>query len=556
MQLLKAGKQIGLTIKNASRLRKIVGVLARHGFQNVAERLKLGRFVLQRLAGQDLDRYTAPERLRMSFEQLGPTFIKLGQLLATRPDLIPDEFVEEFKKLQNQVPALPFEKLRGVIEEQFGGSAGTIFSMIDEQPLAAASIAQVHRARLSTGEDVVVKIQRPGIIETINEDLSVLYQLSYLLEKYMPEWNIYNPVGIVDEFFRTLQLETNFIVEANNLRRFAETFKDDPQVKIPKVYMEYCGFKVLVMEAMGGFPLAQPGAMDRPGLDKEQVVGTALRCYFKMVFQDGLFHGDLHAGNVFILAENKIALVDFGIVGRLNRKTQSSVASMLMALAVEDYDRVAYEYVDLAPYSEKLDVDKFAKDLRDLVAPYYGLTLKNINVGKLLMDSATVAAKHRLVVPSELMLFFKSMIGIESLGRQMIHDFDFLKYSLEFAGELVQTKYEPQRMLKDLAVVARDATSLVADLPRQLKHLMRKINSPDFVAKLRLEDSDGIIRSVKTVGDLTFMGLLIGSLLIAGAISLNFQTTYTIFGLPAISALFFGLAWFHSFLAFYKYIRR
>lgn len=533
-----------------------MGVFARHGFQNVAERLKLGRFVLQRLSVPDIDKYTAPERLRMCFETLGPTFIKLGQLLATRPDLIPAEFVEEFKKLQSEVPPLPFELLKDVIEEQFEGRSKEIFSMIDEEPLAAASIAQVHRARLVSGDEVVVKIQRPGIIDLINEDLGVLYQIAHLLERYVPEVEVYNPVGVVDEFFKNLQLETNFIVEANNLRRFAETFRGHADIKIPKVYMELSGFKILVLEALQGVPLSRPGAMERPGLDKEKIVQAALHCYFKMVFQDGLFHGDLHAGNVFILDDHRVGLIDFGVVGRLNRRTQDSIASMLLALAVEDYDRVAYEYVDLAPYSEHLDIDRFAKDLRDLVAPYYGLTLKNINVGKLLMDSAGIAAKHRIIVPSELMLFFKSMISIESLGRQMIRDFDFLKYSLEFAGELVKTKYEPKRVVKDLTDLARDASSLVYDLPRQLKQLLRKINSPDFIAKLRIENTREIVRSIKSVGDLTFMGLLIGSLLIAGALSLDFETRVTVFGVPAVSALFFGLAWFHSLLAFYRYIRK
>ena len=491
----------------------------------------------------------------MAFEQLGPTFIKLGQLLATRPDLIPVEFVEEFKKLHSSVQPTSFEELYPVIEAEFGDLFRREFTVIDEEPLAAASIAQVHRAVLKSGENVVVKIQRPGIIETINEDLGVLYQIANLVERYIPELKIYEPVKIVDEFFKTLELETDFVVEANNIRRFAENFKDDEKVKIPEVYLKYSGHRVLVLEELQGTPLSEPGAMDRPGIDKEAVVSTGLKTYFKMVFQDGFFHGDLHAGNFFVLEDNVVGLIDFGVVGRLNRKTQDAIASMLVALAMEDYDRVAYEYVDLAPYVEGLDVDGFAKDLRDLVAPYYGLTMKNINVGKILMDSAGIAAKHRLRVPSELMLYFKSMISIESLGREMIQDFDFLKYALEFAGELVKTKFSPRKVLKDLAGLGRDTTSLLYDLPRQLRQLIRKVNSPDFVAKMRIENAAEIVRAQRYSGDLSFMGLTIAGSVIAGAMSLDFATKITVLGLPLVSAILFGVAAFTGSIALFRYIR-
>lgn len=528
-------------------------MFARHGFQNVAEKLKLGRFVLERLSIEDIDAYSAPERMRMAFEQLGPTFIKLGQLLATRPDLIPREFVEEFKKLQSRVPVLPFTEMRLVLVEQFGEEISRHFQWIDEEALAAASIAQVHKAKLASGEDVVLKIQRPGILQTIEEDLSVLYQIAELVEKYIPELRIYSPRGIVDEFFKTLELETDFIVEANNTRRFAESFKNNPDIKIPKVHMNLCGHKVLVMEEVKGRPLSDGIGEE---LDRQRIVEVALGAYYKMVFKDGFFHGDLHAGNFFVLEDHKIALIDFGVVGRLNRRTQDAVVSMLMALAVEDYDRVAFEYVDLAPYTEGLDVDRFAKDLRDLVAPYYGLTLKNVNVGKLLMDSASMAAKHRIVVPSELMLYFKSMIAVEGLGRQLLPDFDFLNQSLEFAGEVVKDRYNAKRLAKDLANITRDSASLIYDLPRQLRQLVRKVNSPDFIAKLHVEHVDELRRAVAKSSNLLFLGIIIGALLIAGSLSLNFATRYYVLDMPYISAILFALAILYGLVAFYNYLKK
>ena len=532
-----------------------MGVFAHHGFQNVAEKINLGRFSFQN-SKQDIESHSAPERVRMSFEQLGPTFVKLGQLLSTRPDLIPSEFVEEFKKLRSDVQTLDFEEIKPTLEEHFGDEFQKNFRVFDEVPLASASIAQVHRATLSTGDEVVVKIQRPGIVETINEDLGVLYQIAHLLEKYIPELEAYDPVGIVDEFFKTLQLETNFIVEANNLRRFSENFSDDDEIKIPDVYMELSGPKVLVMEALKGKPLSRVSDSYFEGIDRQKVTEASLRCYFEMVFKHGFFHGDLHAGNFFVLPDQRIGLIDFGIVGRLNKRTQDAIANMLMAMAIEDYERVAYEYVDLAPYTENLDVERFAKDLRDLVSPYYGLSMKNVNTGKLLMDSAAMASKHRIKVPSELMLYFKSMVGIESLGKELMEDFDFLDQALAFAKDLAVTRYEPKRIFKDLFHFSQDSKNFLYDLPRQLRQLMKKVSSPGFVPKIHIENSDEIVRTLSNSGDLTFMGLIISGLLISGSLSLDFQTQITVFGVPLISAVFFALAGFYGLIAFFKYIRK
>ena len=335
----------------------------------------------------------------MSFEELGPTFVKLGQLLATRPDLVPEEYVTEFEKLHDRVQPLPFSVIEGVLKDEFGNSLYQKFESIDPEPLGSASIAQVHRARLITGEHVVIKVQRPGIIQKINDDLSVLYLLAELIVHYIPEARPYNPVGIVDEYFRTLEFETNFVVEANNIRRFQKNFADHEDIKIPKVYLDHTTERVLIMEALPGIPLSQEGALLQENIEPNEVIRKGLRAYLKMVFEDGLFHGDLHAGNFFVLPNNQIGLIDFGVVGRLNTRTQAAIANMLLALSKEDYERMAYEYVDLAPFTDRVNIDLFAKDLRELIAPYFGLTLKNVNLGKILMKSSGIAARHHLQVP-------------------------------------------------------------------------------------------------------------------------------------------------------------
>ncbi len=512
--------------------------------------------ILERILPADTSNLSTSERLRRAFEELGPAFVKFGQLLATRPDLIPREYTEELQKLQDQVRSVPGVEIQKVLQSHFGASMDKIFASFDDSPLAAASIAQVHSAMLITGEHVVVKVQRPGVEKAIREDLGVLYFIAELFEKYVPESKIFTPMAVVDEFARALELETNFIIEANNIRRFQENFISEPSIKVPTVYSQFSGRRVLVMEKLQGYPLSQKHALDQEGINPEAVLRVGLRCYLKMVFTDGLFHGDLHAGNIFVLPNNRIGLIDFGVVGRLNRKTQNSIANMFVALAGEDYDRLAYEYLDIAPYSESIDVDLFARDLRDLIAPYYGLTMKHVNAGMLLLDSAGLAAKYGVRLPAELIMFFKSIISIEGMGRVILKDFNFLSYGLEFAAELVASKTEPAKMVRDLTNVGRDINSLLAVLPRQTKQLIRRLSSPDFAVKIDLKHIEDFRASTKRVGNTLFLGIVIASLLLSGAFLHVYDQGVTVWGASAMSVVHYAVALVLGLFAFINYLKK
>jgi ubiquinone biosynthesis protein len=555
--LLKTGSQIGKTLKNAARLRTIVAVFAKHGFHGVVEKIKLGKFIVESAQGEDeIERLTTAERLRMSFEELGPTFVKLGQVLASRPDLIPEDYALEFEKLHDRVQTLPFETVQQVLREEFGSKYESVFLEVDPIPLGSASIAQAHKAKLAGGETVVIKVQRPGIIQTINDDLNVLYMLGELLTKYVPETRLFNPLGIVDEFFKTLELETNFIVEANNIRRFSENFASESDIKIPKVYLDVTTERVLTLEALTGLPLSHELALKQPGIDAEDVIRKGLRAYMKMVFHDGLFHGDLHAGNFFVIPNGQIGLIDFGVVGRLNRKTQAAVANMLLALAREDYERLAYEYVDLAPFTDKVNVDLFAKDLRELIAPFYGLTLKNVNLGKLLMSSSGTATRHHLSVPTELMLFFKSIVAIEGLGRRIIPDFDFLQYSITVASELVKDQFDPTKMMGDMSQVLRESRNLVHALPRQANFLLRKLNSPAHAFKLQVPQIEEFKHSVEVSFNLLFLGIIIGCLILSASYIFVHPSGNTVSGMPTMSFIGYLMAVVLGIVAFFNYIKK
>ncbi len=557
MGVLSTGRQIGRTLKNAARLRTIVSVFAKHGFHNVAERVKLGKFILERLStSADVEKLTPAERVRLSFEELGPTFVKLGQLLATRPDLVPEEFAAEFSKLHDHVQTLPFQVVEQVLAEEFGSQLYEYFESFDPEPIGAASIAQVHRAKLKDGTAVVIKVQRPGIIHVINDDLSVLYFLAGLLEKYVEETRPYNPIQIVDEYFKTLELETNFIVEANNLKRFSQNFSQEPDIKIPKVYFELTTERVLTMEALDGVPLSHESALLQPGVDSRELVKKCLRAYSKMVFNDGLFHGDLHPGNLFVMSHGGVGFIDFGVVGRLNHRSQSSVAAMLLALSKEDYEKVAHEFADMAPFDERVNVDLFAKQLRDLVAPYYGLSSKSVNIGKLLLRSSAVAARNYISVPAELMLFFKSMVAIEGLGKRMDKNFDFLTYSLNFASDLVKSQYDPNRIFGDFSQLAKESRTLINALPRQLNFLFRKFNSPEHAFKLQLKEFGEFKKSIEASFNLLFLGIIIGCLLLSASLIVTHPTEAMIAGIPTLSFIGYLAALVLGFAAVINYIKK
>ncbi|MEQ1666589.1 MAG: AarF/UbiB family protein, partial [Bdellovibrionales bacterium] len=360
----------------------------------------------------------------------------------------------------------------------------------------SASIAQVHKAILTTGEHVVIKVQRPGIVQTINDDLNVLYFIAELLERYIPEIKPFNPIGMIDEYFKTLELETNFVVEANNIRKFKENFKNESKVKIPQVYFDLVTERVLVMEELQAKRLSQINSLNHINLDANEILKTGHKAYLKMVFIDGFFHGDLHAGNFFVFPDNTIGLIDFGVVGRLNTKTQTSIVNMLIALSKEDYSRLAYEYVDLAPFTDQINVDIFARELQSLISPYYGLTMKHMNIGKILMSSSSIAASQGLTVPTELMLFFKSIVAIEGLGQKITTDFDFLQFTLAMISDVANHQFQPTKFIDEAHVLLRESRGFLNSLPRQLNMILRRMNSPEYRTKIDVAGVEDLRKTV------------------------------------------------------------
>ncbi|MFM8312945.1 MAG: ABC1 kinase family protein, partial [Deltaproteobacteria bacterium] len=411
MKVISTATNVAQAFKNAGRVTEIVRILVKHGFADLLNRMNLSKFSQEKeIVNPIYSSLSIPERLRLSFEELGPSFVKLGQLLATRSDLIPEAYVEEFSKLQDNVATIPFDEIRSFLETELKAPIDQIFTDFETTPKAAASIAQVHFAALKSGEKVAIKIQRPGIEKIIQNDISILRGIAVLLEKYIPEVEPFNPVGLVEEFFQSIVFELDFRVESNNIRKIKQNLKDLPKIKIPEVYESVSSSKVLVLERFEGIRFSDREAILQAGIDPKSIIEVGADAFFHMVMRDGIFHGDLHPGNLFVLPDGKIGIIDFGIVGRLGKRVKDSIISMFIAIIDEDYESLASEYLNLCSPANDTDLNLLQKDLMDTLSPYVGMSLGDVNAGKLLLRSTYIAAQHHLQVPRELMLLFRAIM--------------------------------------------------------------------------------------------------------------------------------------------------
>ncbi len=550
MQIFKTGKQVTQAVKNVQRLRVILTTFGRHGLQEFLIRMGFQRYLPTFSKSEEIEKLTVPERLRMAFESLGPAFIKLGQLFGNRPDMIPEAFIEEFKKLQDHVAPLPFETIRLQIERELGGKLEDHYSFFNPNPLASASIGQVHEARLKNGgkdaEDVVVKVQRPDIEKIIKTDISILMFLANMVEKYIPELRLIRPTQVIEEFFVMLQYELDFIVEANTTQKVAENFRNHSKVVIPKVYRKVTTRRILTLERLHGVRITDVEKLKELNINPSELVEVGARAFFKMVLQDGLFHGDLHGGNLFAIkdptsGESKIGVIDFGIVGRLSQKSRDSFSRMLLYLILEDYDSLCYEYAELGATGTGIDFDGFQREVRNALSPHMGLNLRDVNVGVVLINSTKVAFKYRIQVPSDWMIVFKAIFTLEGLGRQLDPDFDLLTIGQELIKSLIKDRYSLERLAKDFAWIARDISALLQIAPRQIRWMIKKFNSNDFAFEMKLKEMEVLRRQIER----SFRGLgfsvVCSGFFIAAALSLQNSTQPVLAGHYSLPFLVFSI---------------
>ncbi len=474
--------------KDIGRLRRIAAVLIHHGLGYVVQTWHLQDKAILNLLLEKTDpsdHRTIYERVRMVLQELGPTFVKLGQILSTRNDLIPEPLCKELEKLQNQAAPIEWAMVKKLIEGELKKPIEDVFSRFDEVPIGCASISQVHSAQLKTGEEVVVKVRRPNLRETLESDLHLLYFVARQLEIEFPEARAFNPVGIIRTFEQAVYKEVDFRIEARNLKRFANNFKDWTDVCIPRLYPDLTSDGLMVMERLFGTKVTE-APLDEA--EKSRVAQRAIAILFKMVFEDGLFHGDLHPGNILILDDGRIGLLDFGMVGRLNHTAREQLADVLIGIATQNQDTVAQILYEISIQREPVSYNAFEAEISTLFDDQMeDGSLGSIDVGALFNRLLEIEMNHQMSLPSEYTIFIKSMISVEGIGEQLCPDLDFMAALRPYAEKIVADRYSPERMMRSAADFLQAVARLGHRMPLSVQRFLRQLEEGQTT--LRLESS-------------------------------------------------------------------
>lgn len=463
------------------RYREIVGVLADEGLDNLLDLTGMRRFapVTGRFAGRD--RHEAfGVRLRHTLERLGPTFVKIGQAASCRSDLIPDDVIEELRKLQDQVTPLPFERIRDVVECELGDTLSRLFRSFDTVPLAAASLGQVHAAVLPDGTEVVVKVQRPGVRDVVEADLEIVMTQSRFVETHSDLAGRYDLSAIVGEFAQALRLELDYVTEAHNAERLAAYFTDDPTVAFPAVHWEFTTPRVLTMERFDGISFNRKDELVAAGCDVADLARRGIYCYLSQIFMHGFFHADPHPGNLFALPDGRVAFTDFGRVGTISQVGRDQLADLFLGVIDNDVGMAVDTLVSAAGSPGEMNVHELEREVSRLIAKYYNVPLKDVEIGVLIGEVLSMVREHHLILPSELTVLLATLVQLEGLGHQLDPDFDFVAVTAPFARRITEQRFEPTAVMRTLTQSLRRFSRLAVELPESFTRFMRRAGSGEF----------------------------------------------------------------------------
>ncbi len=461
------------------------------------------------------------ERLRLVIEELGPTFVKFGQILADRPDIVSDKLRTELKKLQSNVEPIPHDTAMKLIEEELGSPIERYFSSIGSDAcIGSASIGQVYKATLNTGEDVVIKIQRPDIQSKIELDLHLLKYLAQQLVDEYPGLTAIDIVGFVDEFGETLKMEMNYVNEAANVTRFSEIFKDSPFCTIPKVYTELCTPQMLVMEYVTGLPADNVAELVQAGLDPVQVAENGIRIMLIMIFKNGFFHADPHAGNLFVQKDNRIALIDFGMVGTLKPAQMQFLAGFILGLATSNARIITDSLLTLCDkkfFAEKDDLEFY---IHDMLTRHGSFHYDQMNFSQILNDSIKIILRYELRIPASIYLLLKTIATIEKFGAQLAPGLSLPAIIRPYAETLVKQRYSPTTIAGEIYDTIRDYGALIRDFPNEINEILYKMKHGKLTHEIHLSDQATLARSARSIGQSIAIVILL-SFLFAGSIIMS-----------------------------------
>jgi len=512
------------TYRHAKRYRQILGVLIKYGFGDLVSRLNIENYVevgLQMVWKEDwegLEDLSRGERIRNALEELGPTFIKLGQVLSTHHSYIPLDIYRELEKLQDEVAPFPLKDVNRIIEEELGLSIEDLFDEFEDQPIAAASIGQVHSARLKSGEWVVIKVQRPNIRKMVQVDIEIMFHIATLMERHVEGWDLHNPTGVVEEFSRTIQNEIDYGVEAAHIERFAGMFLEDERVHIPEVYHDFSTDRVLTMEYMEGIKPSQSEELDRRGYDKQLIGERGFNLILRMVFEYGYFHADPHPGNILVMPGNVIGFLDFGMVGQLSRREREHFTDLIIAIAQRDEVMGREVFMRITEWENEPNRDELEKRIDAFMSQHFHKSLKRINLGKLLREMVNISAEFQMRLPPDLLLVIKTFTAVDGVGRMLDPNFNPVQLAEPFLKHRKRQRHSPRHILAQAYAMGTDLVEFVSEIPTEMREVFRLVKSGRIKMEFEHRGLDPLLSTLERVSSRLSLAILVGSLVIGSSV--------------------------------------
>lgn len=537
----------GQTMRNFRRIKQIANVLFSNQLGYVVDRLNL-RSTLSfgyKLQTTQKPNLTIPERLRLSMEELGGTFVKLGQLLSLRYDMLPKEYCDEFSKLQEGVKPFSFLQVKQIVEKELGKPITILFKEFEQQPIAAASVGQVHKAVLKSGETVAVKVQRPGICELFEADIDLLYHLAKLIEKRFPELREYNPTTIVQEFERYTKRELDYLFEAKNIDIFHENFKNDLTVRIPKVYWDRTTSKVLTMEYIHGVRVSEMQKFKQMHVDKHKIAKNVTNAFIKQVLEFGVFHADPHPGNVFVVKDSVVAFLDFGIVGKLTPELKDKIEDMLIALVTKDIDMLAQTIADIGIIDGEVDLKRFKEDLVEKLGDYYGASLNQLSTVNLFFDALALGRKYKMKFPTSYVLLIKAIVTTQGFMKAVSPELNFIEECKPTVEKMMIKRGKPSHMFNVMRRNIRNYRYFFTDFPQDVTSLMHTLKKGALInIDVDNKDIKKLTHELDTSSNRLTFGMIIAALVIASALFVQARLEPMVLGVPLAAVISWIAAFF------------
>ncbi|MEW6749849.1 MAG: AarF/UbiB family protein [Candidatus Latescibacterota bacterium] len=553
---------VGRTYRQMGRYRDILRVLVRYGFSDLVDSLHVERYLplrLRRIPGrpqEGIEKLTTPRRLRMALEDLGPTFVKLGQILSTRPDLIPVAYLDELSRLQDQVPHFAYVQVREVIRQDTGKLPEELFARFDEEPLAAASIGQVHRARRHTGEEVVVKVQRPGIRQTIETDLEILMHLASLMERNVAELELHRPTRIVQEFARVLEKEIDYTVEASNLERFAHQFAGERTVYVPRVFRDLTTPRILTTEFVEGIKISQVERLREVGYDLEELARRGTELVLRQVFVHGFFHGDPHPGNVFILPDHVICYLDFGAMGRVSRRERELFADLMTHVARGEEGKAIVPLLQLTTWEEEPDRDELERDIAAFADLYLYRSLQEVDIAALLRRTMETLTRHGMSLRPNLFLMLRALGAAEGAGRRLVPSFEVARHMEPFVRRVQLQRLDPRRVAADTVESTVLLLRLLRELPTEAAHGLRQLREGRMRIQFQHEGLDPVLSVLDRISNRVAFAIVLAALIIGSSLMVLAGVPPQWHGIPVIGLAGFVVAGMMGFWLLLTILRR